>query len=657
MNISTILDHIDNGHMALPEFQRGYVWNGDQVRGLMQSLYRRYPVGSLLVWATQSEAAEYRGDEQLAPGVVKLLLDGQQRITSLYGIIRGKPPAFFDGSSKAFTGLRFHLEDEEFRFFSPIKMRDDPLWIDVSRLFVDGLDAELDHIATYHDLPQSVGTYMRRLNNVFAIRDIDLHVEEVTGDDKTIDVVVDIFNRVNSGGTKLSKGDLALAKVCVEEPEARERMKLALNRWKDSGFNFSLDWLLRCANTITTGEARFEAMHHLAAADFTDGLKKAERSIDYLLNAISGRFGIDHDRVYFGRYAMPVMAHYLDRRGGRLGDPKEMDKLLFWYLQCAMWGRYSGSTESFIDRDLKLVEDLDGALDRLIEELQLWRGSLNVLPEHFAGWSLGARFYPTLYMLTRVGQARDWGTGLPLTSSLLGNLNKLEVHHIFPKAVLYRHGYGRSEVNAIANFCLLTKDTNLQISDSRPDVYFPDIESRHPGALASQWIPMDTELWQVENYSDFLAARQRLLAEATNQFLEELLHGEQLADVDLEIGEAAAISALGPVPTIGGVDSEDEEAEILACNDWIVNQGLPEGEYLYELSEPEEGRPIAILDLAWPNGLQEEFSQPVAVLISEGPDVLERANAAGFRYFTSVEMFKQYVRTEIIAEEQEDAAA
>ena len=74
MKISTILDHIDSGHMALPEFQRGYVWNGDQVRGLFDSLYQRHPVGGLLVWATESKGATHRGDGTLAPGIVKLLL-------------------------------------------------------------------------------------------------------------------------------------------------------------------------------------------------------------------------------------------------------------------------------------------------------------------------------------------------------------------------------------------------------------------------------------------------------------------------------------------------------------------------------------------------------------------------------------------------------
>src|SRR4051795_5339659 len=91
MQLSTILAFIDNGQIALPEFQRGYVWSRDQVRGLMQSLYRRYPVGGLLVWTTATDTAATRGDGTPAPGLVKLLLDGQQRITTLYGIIRGRP--------------------------------------------------------------------------------------------------------------------------------------------------------------------------------------------------------------------------------------------------------------------------------------------------------------------------------------------------------------------------------------------------------------------------------------------------------------------------------------------------------------------------------------------------------------------------------------
>jgi uncharacterized protein with ParB-like and HNH nuclease domain len=122
VKIATILDQIDLGSVALPEFQRGYVWNRDQVRSLMQSLYRRYPIGSLLVWVTGSESATARGDHAPAPGVVKLLLDGQQRMTSLYGIIRGKPfPGSLTATPRPLRGCIFIWRTKSSSFTCPRK--------------------------------------------------------------------------------------------------------------------------------------------------------------------------------------------------------------------------------------------------------------------------------------------------------------------------------------------------------------------------------------------------------------------------------------------------------------------------------------------------------------------------------------------------------
>jgi len=91
---SAILDQVDAGTVLLPEFQRGYVWNRDQVRGLMRSLYKGYPVGALLVWETDAAQQAVRGSAPTS-GTRSLLLDGQQRVTTLYGIVRGTPPACF----------------------------------------------------------------------------------------------------------------------------------------------------------------------------------------------------------------------------------------------------------------------------------------------------------------------------------------------------------------------------------------------------------------------------------------------------------------------------------------------------------------------------------------------------------------------------------
>lgn len=342
MKISTILDHNDSGHMALPEFQRGYVWNRDQVRGLFDSMYRRHPVGGLLVWATESTTATHRGDGQLAAGIVKLLLDGQQRMTSLYGVVRGKPPKFFDGNARAFTDLRFHLDSETFEFFQPVKMRDDALWIDVTELMkagTAGLGKFVTSLSAQPEAATRIGDYVGRLSKLLGIMEIDLHIEEVTGTEKTLDVVVDIFNRVNSGGTKLSKGDLALAKICADWPEGRDAMKTKLKYWESMGFEFDLDWLLRSLNTVLTGEAKFQYLHNKSMAEVKDSLERATRHIDNCLNLISGRLGLDHNQVFFGRYGVPVLTRYLDQRHHKgLGpmNEKERDKLLFWFAQAAL---------------------------------------------------------------------------------------------------------------------------------------------------------------------------------------------------------------------------------------------------------------------------------------------------------------------------------
>jgi hypothetical protein len=211
-------------------------------------------------------------------------------------------------------------------------MKDDPLWIDVTELMQKGLGAFMPRFMGKAEFETALSSFFDRLNTIYSIRDTDLHIEEVTGEDKTVDLVVDIFNRVNSGGTKLSKGDLALARICAEWPAARDEMKKRLEKWRRAGFYFKLELLLRCITTILTGQAYFSALADIGTARFRDGLERAERAVDALLNLIGARLGLDHDRVLGSRCSFPLMARYLDERKFRLADPRERDQLLYWYV-------------------------------------------------------------------------------------------------------------------------------------------------------------------------------------------------------------------------------------------------------------------------------------------------------------------------------------
>jgi hypothetical protein len=639
--VSTILASIDDGFLALPTFQRGYVWNGDQVRALMHSLYRRHPVGTLLVWKTTTDPQRIRGEMGSTPHQITLLLDGQQRVTTLYGVIRGAPPPFFDGNASVLKSLMFSLGSEVFEFFQPVKMRDDPRWIDVTRLMREGPGAYGQLVTELAGgNADKVADLFNKLSQLHGIQQIDLHEEQIAGVDD-IDVVVDIFNRINSGGTKLSKGDLALARICAAWPEARDEMKAKLARWTRHGYSFSLDWLLRNVNAIVTGRAPFAALADVDTATFQDGLNRAERTIDRLLNLIASRLGLDHGAVLGGHGAFPLMSRYLHDRELKL-DAAEQDRLLYWYVHTFLWGRYTGSTETVLQRDLQLIADQDGALDRLLDELRQSRGGdLRITARDFSAWSRGSRFYPLLYMLTRVNGSRDWGTGIELRRALLGTHGQLELHHIFPKAVLRSAGYTRAEINAVANFTFLTMETNREIAGKAPQDYLASYLAGEPGAVETHWLPSDPSLWQVDRYREFLTARRELLAAAANGFLTELLHG-RLPGEEREVD----VLAVPRAPEV--VDTEDDElAVITGVNDWVVANGLSIGTTDLELLDPATGDTVAVLDLAWPLGLQLERGEPVALMLNEDTASVHAALAAGYRPFQHPDELREWVERTI----------
>ncbi|MFC6083734.1 GmrSD restriction endonuclease domain-containing protein [Sphaerisporangium aureirubrum] len=625
--LSVLLHQIDNGTVLLPEFQRGYVWNRDQVRGLMRSLYRGYPVGGLLLWETEPDQTAVRGGATDG-GVRSLLLDGQQRITSLYGVIRGHAPAFFEGDAAAFTGLRFNVEDESFEFYAPAKMRDDPRWVDVTRLFTHGLDP---FIKDFGAMPEKFAIYLGRLNQLRQLLEREFHEERITGPDKDVEVVVDIFNRVNSGGTALSKGDLALAKICAHWPAARQVMRDHLEGWQDKGFDFSLDWLLRNTTAVATGRAVFTALDTIPADEFEVALAKSVGYVGNFLEAASGRLGLDHDQVLMGRYAIPVISRLLHLSpGGRFADAAHRDKVLFWYVHSALWGRFAGSTETVLAKDYEAVKD--SGVDGLIASLERWRGgNLEIQAHDFEGSTKGSRFYPLLYLLTRAKGARDFGSGLPLRAEMLGRLNSLQVHHIFPKAVLHKAGYDRSEVNAIANFCFLTQDTNLVIGKRTPEEYFVEVEGKHPDVLASQWIPDDPDLWRVERYPDFLSARRELLAQAVQSFLTELRNGAM-----------AQAEELAPVSVVADERDDVRVAQVKAMAEELVRLGYAEPALDSEIADPATGRALAVAEAFWPDGLQPGQGRPVILELDPEAADLPRLEELGYEVFTSVDALLGY---------------
>ena len=635
MQISTILSQIDLGSYALPEFQRGYVWNRDQVRKLMSALYREYPIGELLVWVTETNESITKGDGQLTPGSVNLILDGQQRITTLYGIINGKPPKFFDGDERAFKDLYFNLDTEIFEFYAPMKMKGKREWISVTELMQKDVGQFIqDAMEDNPENGQFLMNHMAQLVKITNIKNINIHIEQVAGDNFNIDVVVDIFNNVNSGGTKLSKGDLALAKICGEWPQAREELKNILGKFDNAGYHFQMDWLLRCITVYLTNRPYFTELTKVDISDFKEALNPTEKMIGDCLDHIGSRLGLDNDKVLGGRYAIPTMIGYLRIKNNK-PDSAEWDKLLFWYIHSFLWGRYSASTESVMAQDLNALLD-GGDIDTLISMMRKSVGDMRLHPDDFIAWSTGARFYPLLYMLTRVCHARDFMSDLELSNAMLGKNSSLEVHHIFPKAQLYKLGLSKDLVNQLGNYAFLTKDTNDYISDREPIDYMNESLKKAPGALASHWVPMDKALWELNNYEDFLDERRKNLAEVANNFLDSLYEGTAEPVTIENYSERNVTQSLNTT-------SSEEDKIINNINEWMEQQGLDTGVKNYNVVD-EDGVVLATIDLAWPNGIQAELSKPIALLLNETEDTHATVNQNGYIYFIDADSFKKYIQ-------------
>jgi hypothetical protein len=638
--LSTVLDQVDNGTMLLPEFQRGYVWNRDQVRGLMKSVYRDYPVGALLVWETETAADQTRG----APlgggtGQKHLLLDGQQRVTTLYGVIRGRAPGFFDGDPSAFSDLYFNVESEDFAFYAPMRMKKDPCWIDVTALFVHGTGPMIQRLMGATTDTSVMSAYFARLQQLTNIMARDFHIEQITGPDKTIDVVVDIFNRVNSGGTKLSKGDLALARICSEWDQARPWMRTYLDGWKARGYSFTLDWILRNVTAVAAGRAPFSALEDVSAADFEVALKGSREHIDHVLGLAQERLGIDHDRVLFGRYAFPVLARILSRRpGGRFTDGREADRALAWYVQSALRGRYTGPIETNLNKDLQIAdqEGVDGLLSSLT---RLHKGSLAIRPEDFEGVGRGARSYPLLYLLTRTEAARDLLTGQPFTGA-----SSLHVQEIFPKWALTRAGYSRAEVNAIANFAFVTDESGGQLGKRLPEEHLA--ECSREGLLA-QWIPENRTLWTIDRYPEFLESRRQLLAETANRFLDELARGTRP-------WPSVPLTVMAPPPEIENGDAR--AAQLSSLIDELADRGFARPMTDCEIPDPETGKPLAVAEAFWADGLQVGQGAPVVLELDPEEADLARLAELGCEVFTSVDALRNHVlrRGEVASGERAD---
>jgi hypothetical protein len=536
-SVRDLITEVAKGQLQLPEFQRGYVWSRDQVRALVESLYRKRPTGQLLVWHAYRDVPT-RGSEAKSEKTM-LLLDGQQRLTSLYVLIKGVPPPFYEGEA-LFFDLYFNLATQEFRFFQKSVMSNDPTWISVPEVLRDGSDGLLSRLEELpKDRQDAILRHAGRLGQLGQIRDYQYNREELKDESLTIDDVVDIFTRVNHAGTDLRRSDLALAHLCASWPEARAELRnfsLEMGRY---GFALDIENLVRAVAGTAGGTVIFTPQfYRIPAADMKAAWPKVKKSYENLVNALRHHAFIDTiDDLSTPLVVVPVLV-YLARRNCVFESAVERDRFIRWMLLANIWSRYAGQTDSKLQRDVNALGGSDPT-ERLVAEILADRGRIELEAKDLEGKGAQTAIYRLGYIVARWREAQDWFSGTMLYAKAIGKSNGLESHHVFPRDVLHKNGYGTPEarraVNELANRAFLTKRANLAITNRYPSSYLPKVQRSFPGALEAQCVPLEQDLWKVANYDLFLHERRKLLAKAMNQFLKRLAHGTVPASRVVEV--------------------------------------------------------------------------------------------------------------------------
>ena len=533
-SVEELVGMIERGELRLPEMQRRYVWRSTRVRDLLDSLYRGYPSGAILLWETDEAVPlqEMAVTQQSNPyQSTRLLLDGQQRLTSLSAVIRGESVKV--RGRKRPIELLFNLEhpdhlavvtevdegggddedEEEITDDEADSSEDDlqkrfdrmtflvttrkleqlPQWVKVTDVFKTDSDAgflKRAGVSSFDD--PNYERYSQRLSRLRGIRKY-VYRMDVLERKLSYDEVTEIFVRVNSLGAKLRSSDLALAQITAKWRNSLKTFETFSQQCAKVGFDLDLGIYIKNLVAFTTGQSRFLTVGNLRLDALQEGWKEACRGMEFALNFLRSNSGIDSPALLSSPFMLIAVGYYGYKRDYAL-SPEESESLRHWVLVANAKGRYSrGSSETLLDQDLATLRDGGGAQE-MIDRLRQQVGRLDIAPEELEGRSQRSALFKTMFLMFRAAGAKDWRSQVAIAMDHSGSQHKLQFHHIFPKAVLKADYTGR-EADDIANLCFIAGKTNRQISDKAPARYFPDmIEKSGLAAFEAQCIPTDTAL-------------------------------------------------------------------------------------------------------------------------------------------------------------------
>ena len=576
--VQQLVDSVEKGAIQLPDLQRPFVWPKTKIRDLFDSMYRGYPVGELMFWnvAENGETRSIAGETDRK--AAHQIIDGQQRLTSLYAVIKGKPVRDAEYNSKVIR-IGFNPFTHKFEVTTPAIERSSQWIANVSDFFAAPLPSRRQFLSRYaaSNEPLSelkIDEVEETLGRLDLLKTYLFKVVEIqdVADKKT---VADIFVRINSEGVSLKSADFILTWLSVFWPEGRELIenfsrdsRVTAERaseisnskiiWTPKNHYLAVDagQLIRVIVAVGQNRAKLaDAYNALQAKDRTTGFVNSERQESELSRLQSG-VPLVLNKLHWDEFLRCLPAAGFRSRKMVTSDvnllycyvlwivgrtqygvdlPVLRNLIARWFFMSQLTWRYTGSSETQLQKDLdrlkglpvkdasSFCEALEGVIASELSE-DYW--SLRMPDALVTSSASASPAYQTylaalnvldadMFMLN--SKVRDWMD--PTQTVVKG----VETHHIFPRnyleSVLGIDDLKR--INQVANFAPTDWDTNIFISDRAPGNYWPGLVADRtpiPAHLKKQldWhaLPKD---WTALEYDDFLGQRRQLMAQVTKR--------------------------------------------------------------------------------------------------------------------------------------------
>ncbi len=530
MKISHIISALENNQLFVPVFQREYVWKRENVKSLFDSLIKDYPFGTMLTWSTNlppKMKGKIKYNDKM--GAIKIILDGQQRITSLYLILTGKIPPYYQEQEITVDtrNLFVNLESRELQYYKPTIMNNDYLWVNLTKVFSDNSEILLEAINKAGDDKEKREKIVKTITKIKSISDRDF-VEQIIPIEANIKDAIDIFYMVNTGGITLTDAELALAQISGYWEDARELFKKKLFELSDKGFSFKLDFIVYVLLGIIYQSG--DEMKKLHGSENSEKIKEVwnildKYVLDYVVNIIRSKGFVDHTDEINSYYALvPIIVYYYKKftKGDKAFSNDEINKILRWFYYSQIRNRYVSQLPQKLTKDNKIAWESTSPFENLLSLIEEER-SLTITESEFEGRNVSHPLYKLCLFYFKSKNAVCLTTKVPIHQPM-GKMYKLEKDHIFPYSVLKKRGYAMGEdkyrlAQEFTNRAILTGFANRDKSDKSAENYLNLIDEE---TLNLQSIPTNKDYWKLENYENFLAERRKILSEQLNNFLTSL---------------------------------------------------------------------------------------------------------------------------------------